>query len=124
MKPKPINQQTPGPLMVGRRRFSHEGQPLNADGEQVAYTLPHLLASEANAALLAASYTAFDRAARELGVDAVELAESLDLAAIIGTLRDLSDAIECADECARMIGANDPVAIRARALLSKLSAKR
>jgi hypothetical protein len=39
--------------------------------------------------LFAASYTAFDRAGRDLGVDATQLATSLDLGALIRTAEDL-----------------------------------
>ncbi len=40
-------------------------------------------------ALLAASYSAFDKAGRELGVDATELAKTIDLAALIRAAREL-----------------------------------
>lgn len=39
--------------------------------------------AKANARLLAAAYTMADRAGRELGIDAAQLCESLDLAALI-----------------------------------------
>lgn len=42
----------------------------------------------ATARLLAASYNAFDKAGRELGIDAAELAERIDLAALIRAARD------------------------------------
>lgn len=45
--------------------------------------------AEANARLLAASYTCLDKAGRALGVDAAELAESLDLAALIQAAREV-----------------------------------
>lgn len=43
--------------------------------------------AEANARLLAASFNAFDKAGRTLGVDAAELAERVDLAALIHAAR-------------------------------------
>lgn len=111
MKPKPINQQTPGPCIA---RNGH----LVIDGAAIAHCRDHHGDLEANAgpnaALFAAAYTSFDHAARELGVDAVELAESLDLAALVR----LANAVQLG------AGADAfPVAC-ARALLSKLPAKR
>lgn len=90
MKPKPINQQTPGPCIA---RNGH----LVIDGAAIAHCRDHHGDLEANAgpnaALFAAAYTSFDRAARKLGVDAVELAESLDLAALVRSAQDLQTMV-------------------------------
>jgi hypothetical protein len=89
--PKQINAQTPGPLAVARDQFTHLEPDLHLTifGGFIVARVNRFAASfgdkrdEKNAALLAASYTSFDKAARALGVDAVELAQSLDLAALI-----------------------------------------
>lgn len=47
----------------------------------------------ANARLLAASFNAFDKAGRELGIDAATLAEGLDLAAFIRAAREAEQAM-------------------------------
>lgn len=87
---KQINGQTDATLHVG-----HSTQVMDAYGNLVA-TLPdygagispagyvspwHL--TEANSRLFAASFNAFNHAGRALGIDASELAESLDLVGLI-----------------------------------------
>jgi hypothetical protein len=89
-----INTQTPGPLTVA----ALSGK-ITAGGMTIAasYDLrhdSHGKEEHANRRLLAASYTAFDRAGRELGIDAVDLAERIDLAALIRAARELLDAAE------------------------------
>lgn len=77
MKTITINQQTRGPL-VACDHYLHAREK-----KFVAVSGGDENQKEANARLLAASYNAFDKAARELGVDATELAERIDLAALI-----------------------------------------
>lgn len=88
-----INRQTAGPLteqagiLVGADTRTIVGEGCGPAG------LIRGPERRANAALLAASYTSYDKAGRELGVDATKLAESVDLAALIRTARDmLADA--------------------------------
>lgn len=81
-----INAQTPGPLFVGRgERIQTKAAPWNgrilADMTHNAH--PETRTTKAEARLFAAAYTAFDKAGRELGLDAATLAESIDLAALI-----------------------------------------
>ena len=78
-----MNKQTPGPVIVGKRSVKWGGQPIKAAQDYIATTNPGLLAAEANAALLAASYSSFDKAGRELGVDATKLARFVDIAELI-----------------------------------------
>lgn len=47
----------------------------------------------ANAQLLAAAYTAFDKAGRELGIDATKLANNIDLAAMILSLIESTEVL-------------------------------
>lgn len=115
MKPKPINQQTQGPLHVNGRRIE------DAQGVivcEVAGIMPEGLA---NRPLLAAAYTSYDRAARELGVDAVELAESLDLAALIQDAAKAAALIRAAYLNTNTM--QEALGKRLAALLSKLPAK-
>ena len=81
----PINQQTGGELVID----SLNGH-IMAGGLTIAatYDLRHDSTGEeerANRRLLAASYSAFDKAGRELGIDAVKLAQ-LDLVAMVRAL--------------------------------------
>jgi hypothetical protein len=98
-----INAQTPGPLALSHQMpdgfsLAHEIAP-NC-GKLVCVATVHNVGgwpfnghglddekARANLRLLAAGYNAFDRAARALGVDASELAERLDLAALIREVR-------------------------------------
>ncbi len=91
----PINSHTPGP-------FRHEGTELLDVGD--VPSVPHAVIRsegerwaalvevtdgecEANARLVPAALNAFDKAGRTLGVDAAELAERVDLAALIHAAR-------------------------------------
>ncbi len=93
----PMNAQTPGPLRFAR---SHEDQngplfelepgetkPIKrlyaANGAAVVACHDLATIDEPDARLLAAAYTAFDKAGRELGIDAATLAERIDLADVI-----------------------------------------
>lgn len=92
-----MNEQTPGPL-TAHKSVIYWFPP----GKTVDHGYLHIAAvterddrfvSDANARLLAAAYTAFDTAGRNLGIDAAELAERIDLAALIqtaGTILDLA----------------------------------
>lgn len=113
-----INQQTPGPLAVhgstvdelhyihGANRVCDLAKPSGF------HRSPR--ETEANAALLAASFNAFDKAGRALGVDAAKLAESLDLAALIRAARDMQRILD--GTLTRRPGRLDEIA----ALLAKL----
>lgn len=89
----PINAQTPGPLQAGTSlRIALHIAPLFQFTNEPNPYLPRPDTAdedEANARLLAASYTAYDKAGRELGIDAAELAKSLDLAALIRAAREV-----------------------------------
>lgn len=91
-----MNAQTPGPLTPRRSHEDHDGPLFDLEpGEtrpitrlysgRVSVVSCHDLATirDEDAALLANAYTAFDHAGRELGVDAAELAASVDLAEVI-----------------------------------------
>lgn len=92
-----LNAQTPGPLEwqteEGGELCTNRGFALWAGDSLVAERRPESpdIPREpmgANARLLAASFNAFDRAGRALGVDAAELAEGLDLVALIHAARE------------------------------------
>lgn len=100
-----MNSQTPGPITVkGTSRGLFAAPTIrNPDGLIAAtrFLGSGIDAQEehwVNAELLAASYTAFDKAGRELEVDAVELARSLDIAEALNLLGDcipyLCDAMD------------------------------
>ncbi len=78
-----INQQTAGPIT------EQGGCLIGADTRTLVAGVhgPNLLSRgderRANRALLAAAYTSYDRAGRELGVDAATLAQSIDLEEVI-----------------------------------------
>lgn len=100
-----MNTQTPGPLVVmpcpkhhGKHPFHDHRWLATADAEierghdprpgEWSLSRGSLIAEmrdgdPANARLLASAYTAFDKAGRELGIDAAELAERLDVAELI-----------------------------------------
>lgn len=96
-----MNLQTPGPLECvpekGRGLCSGRGFVLwSRDGYVIAERRPETCDSphepmEVNAALLTASYNAFDKAGRELGMDATELARTIDVAAMVRVLRMIND---------------------------------
>lgn len=87
----PINSQTPGPLTCSQFAFAdnEDRSRINAaNGRMVGSTANQMWNGEttqanADARLLAASYTCLDKAGRILGVDPAELAEKLDIAALI-----------------------------------------
>lgn len=83
--PGPINPQTDEPsglcTQKGFTLWTEQGYVLAERRPNTCDTPPGDM--EANAALLAAAYTAFDEAARELEVDAAELARVLPLAEVI-----------------------------------------
>lgn len=80
-----INAQTPGRMIAV---FHGNGKwGLGSESRQgvIGSRDPwrgHEVESDANGRLLAAAYTAFDKAGRALGVDAATLAESIDLAGL------------------------------------------
>ncbi len=109
-----INQQTPGPLvaidtlLVASVPTDH-GTTCAVVAEGVRndrawrYACdPASFENIANARLLAAGYTAFDKAGRQLGIDAAELAESIDLVAAF-------HALELIRSLARMIKDGDVI---------------
>jgi hypothetical protein len=86
----PINQQTPGPISpAGPGQLfdicGNEVLTLKAYGAGIApegWAYPWHRVEE-NRHLIAASYNAFDKAGRELGIDATELASKLDIARLM-----------------------------------------
>ncbi len=94
-----INAQIPGPLHVavgGRTALFDANQnevafcaTYGAGFGPMGCQFPWHFAAE-NARLLAAGYNAFDRAGRELGIDAAALAGKIDLARLIRAARDLA----------------------------------
>lgn len=80
----PINPQTPGPI-VAVKHYLHVPAFPRVGYEQGAClaSVGNITNREGDARLLAASFNAFDKAGRALGVDAAELAERIDLAALI-----------------------------------------
>lgn len=91
-----MNTHTPGPLHIGLRPgpflYGPKGEQV-ADLRSPAPLLPHE-ETRANMALLRNSYNAFDKAARKLGIDAGELAETIDLAALIKAAREVIDELD------------------------------
>lgn len=86
----PINQQTPGPLTVnGPFPEQIDYITLNAPSAGLSHVVRVNTLDVPSACLLAAAYSAFDKAGRELGIDAAELAESIDLAALILAAREV-----------------------------------
>lgn len=83
-----MNDQLPGPCIVKRPLIANlHGPRIFAAGDEIADVPAYLLAKKPIADLIAASYTAFDKAGRELEIDAAELAKRLDLAALIRAAR-------------------------------------
>lgn len=87
-----LNPQTPGPLVAlssstidaqAKSAWIATIKERDSDGERAA-----------NQALLMASYNAFDKAGRTLGVSAEQLAQSLDVVRVIRFLDGLSDMVE------------------------------
>lgn len=84
-----MNNQTPGPVTPSfngsddTRLFAESVADSPRAVAKINMPVNRALESCSTAQLLAASYTAFDRAGRELGIDATELAESIDLAEVI-----------------------------------------
>lgn len=87
-----MNKQTPGPLYLNGSLICAALNHTRALTENISVTLAEVNGPnrvdliperEANKELLAASYNAFDKAGRELGVDAAELARTIDLAEVI-----------------------------------------
>lgn len=76
-----INPQTPGPLTVTKARHLDYVHTVKAD--RWGNTDPVCTAESDDARLLAAAYNAFDKAGRELGTDAAELAERIDIAGLV-----------------------------------------
>lgn len=79
-----MNNQTQGPVIVIGNRWKYLEIGGEANGLTIA--LGDSLDDKRvipTAALLAAAYTSYDKAGRELGIDATNLARSLDLAALI-----------------------------------------
>lgn len=81
-----MNSQTPGPLAHHKAKIGIlPGHTIEtANGLSIlAFVYGINNDDTGNAALFTAAYTAFDRAGRELGLDATELAKSLDVAALV-----------------------------------------
>lgn len=106
----PINSQTPGPVRNWLNQDLLGRHPNGIDDLVIAYLANTGLfkateTQRANARLLAAGYTAFDKAGRELGVDAAELAEKLDLTALINAALAVNNARLLSSRDVRVIGA-------------------
>lgn len=84
----PINPQTPGPIVAVKHYLHVPALPCPGyeQGACLA-SVGNITNREGDARLLAASFNAFDKAGRELGIDAAELAERIDLAALIHAAR-------------------------------------
>lgn len=89
------NGQTPGPAFAKVHIAPQWAVKVGKRGGMRFLALTSQANDEANARLLAASYTMADRDARELGVDAVELCEALDLAALIRAAQGAVSLLEC-----------------------------
>lgn len=92
-----MNDQTQGPVHVTRHKA---GYSIRAKEGGEAFDLVNtgllnlpMEVNEANARLFAAAYTSYDKAGRELGVDATELAKTIDLAALIHNAQDMLDSL-------------------------------
>lgn len=89
-----MNKQTRGPVTRyggHKRRWGVR----HSAGSLCQLTRGDVVGQEAaSAKLLAAAYTAFDKAGRALGIDAAELAETLDIAAIVRALWDIGESID------------------------------
>ena len=94
-----MNHQTPGPI-VAVKHYLHVPALPSPGYEQGAClaSIGNVTNREGDARLLAASYTAFDKAGRALGVDAAELAESIDFAELIRAFLLLSGEVTVANE--------------------------
>lgn len=96
-----MNAQTPGPITI---RSTPGGEELLDQHDCTVALVPRYGSAivpagyvapwhraQSNADLLGAAYLAFDRAGRELGVDATEFAKSLDLVGLIrGAIRTVA----------------------------------
>jgi len=114
-----MNNQTPGPLEASNGLIwpPTMDAPVGGITREVFDHYQQLTPQqEANTALLAAAYTAFDKAGRELGIDAAELARTLDIAAVFQVLADLGEyqALQSIDS------AEVPVFARAAAIANAI----
>ncbi len=98
-----MNTQTRGPLDLVPLSTGNYALG-NTAGEAIAKVLrlpadecARDAETEANARLLAAAFTAFDKAGRELGIDAATLAERIDLAAILRAAFNLTNGVYALD---------------------------
>ncbi len=81
-----INAQLPGPIAAN---LSDIGPLVDIRTADSSRQVAECMVGPETAALMAAAYSAFDRAGRSLGVDATELARSVDLAALIRSAHEL-----------------------------------
>lgn len=97
--PAAINAQTVGPLtqesddpttFSGMEAWGKTFALIARAQHPVKSTYVGFTLIESDARLLASSYTAFDRAGRSLGIDAAELAEKIDIAALVLFVRSLN----------------------------------
>lgn len=109
--PSPINAQTPGPLnhwpthwaggADSRKLDGHNTLWLDSPRAELARLVPNGGRIDAlvlaDARLLASAYTSFDKAGRELGIDAATLARDTDVAALI---RFRAGVVKCLDQLA------------------------
>lgn len=111
-----MNEQTKGHL-------KDDGMPVDGfhtlitdDGLEVA----EVITGPATAALLAAAYTSYDRAGRELGIDATVLAQSLDLVTLIRGAQTMLAYVESQDKASKRIHPFAPDVMPMREALAKL----
>lgn len=96
-----INQHTPGPLsldveVLGTNwAVTTEGHPVFAAARGAPERRKPM---EANRDLMIAAYNAFDKAARELGVDTTELAEKIDILSLLKTVGSKDSASPANDD--------------------------
>jgi len=105
MKTQPINAQTPGPIAPGQNLpvTASLAPCFNLRGEPNPFLEERCKDEDANARLLRAGFNAFDKAGRELGIDAATLAERIDLAEVIRYALDYATLHTAKDgDCGRL----------------------
>lgn len=86
-----MNDQTPGPVKIAGSYITRDVD--GKTGHRLAWVMtdgPYEQTAP-TAALLAAAYTSYDKAGRELGVDATLLAQTIDIVALVRLARRVQD---------------------------------
>lgn len=129
-----MNHQTPGPIFNRQAppQFPHSRNLETKMGDRVALVDPKpfwdagldgATRHKSNARLLAASYNSFDTAGRTLGVDAAELAESLDLAALIVAARQALAYLETQEAARKLVHSFAPAIMPLRDGLAAIDSR-